>query len=118
MLQSILWLLLAAIHFFPALAFFQPVGLTRLYRIQPDNPLFLLMQHRAGLFLAVFAVCVYAAFMADGRRAATIVVAISMLSFLFLWVSAGSPPALRRIALVDLAGVPILLAAAWFAWKT
>ena len=68
-MQPILWLILAAIHAMPALAFFRPATLTSLYRLQPDNPLFLLMQHRAGLFVAVFVACAYAAFIPEGRRA-------------------------------------------------
>ena len=117
MLQPILWLLLAAIHALPALAFFRPAGLTTLYGIRQDNPLFLLMQHRAALFFAVFAACMFAAFVPEGRRLAMIVVAISMASFLFLYYTAGSPPPLRRIALVDLAGLPILAAVAWQAFR-
>ncbi|WFL76534.1 hypothetical protein P7228_11065 [Altererythrobacter arenosus] len=117
MLQPILWLILAAIHALPALAFFRPAGLSQLYGIAADNPLFLLMHHRAALLLAVFAACVYAAFVPEGRRLAVIVVGISMVSFLALYWMAGSPAALRRIALVDLAGLPVLLAVAWMAYR-
>ena len=117
MLQPILWLLLAAIHVLPALAFLRPAGLTSLYGLAPDNPLFLLMQHRAALFLAVFVACLFAAFVPEGRRLATLVVGISMVSFLVLYWAAGSPSSLQRIAIVDLAGLPVLLAVAWFAWR-
>ena len=112
MIQTIFWLLLAAIHFLPALAFFQPAGLTKLYRVAPDNPLHLLMHHRAALFLAVFTACVIAAFNPDSRRLASVVTAISMVSFLALWWRAGFPPAFRRIVQVDIAGLPILAFAA------
>lgn len=108
MFQTIAWLILAAVHFMPALAFFRPAGLTTLYRIGPDNPLFLLMHHRAALFLAVFAACVIAAFDPGSRRLASVVTAISMVSFLLLWWRAGSPAALKAIAFVDLAGLPFL----------
>jgi hypothetical protein len=117
MMQPILWLILAAIHAMPALAFFRPATLTSLYRLQPDNPLFLLMHHRAGLFVGVFAACVFAAFVPEGRRLAVLVVGISMVSFLALYWHAGSPPALKRIALVDLAGLPVLAGVAWFAFR-
>lgn len=117
MLQPILWLILAAIHAMPALAFFRPAALTTLYRIAPDNPLFLLMQHRAALFVAVFVACVFAAVVPEGRRLAVIVVGISMLSFLLLYFQAGSPPPLRRIAMVDLAGLPVLAGVAWMAFR-
>ncbi len=117
MLQPIFWLALAAIHVLPALAFFRPAGLTTLYRIDPANPLFLLMQHRAGLFVSVVAACLFAAFVPEGRRLAVIVVGISMISFLYLYWANGSPPPLRRIALVDLAGLPMLAAAAFLAYR-
>ena len=117
MLQPVLWLLLAAIHAMPALAMFRPATLTALYGVAPENPLFLLMQHRAALFLAVFVACVFAAFVPEARRVATLVVGISIVSFLVLYWSAGSPAPLRTIALVDLAGVPLLLAVAWLAFR-
>lgn len=91
--------------------------LTTLYGLSADNPLFLLMQHRAALFLAVFAACIWAAFVPEGRRLAVIVTAISMGSFLFLYFANGAPPSLRRIAIVDLAGLPVLAFAAFFAFR-
>lgn len=117
MLKPILWLILAAIHAMPALALFRPATLTTLYRIQPDNPLFLLMHHRAALLFAVFVACIWAAFVPDGRRLAVLVVGISMLSFLALYFMAGSPAPLRRIAIVDLAGLPVLAGVAWLAFR-
>lgn len=117
MVQPILWLILAAIHAMPALALFRPATLTALYRLQPDNPLFLLMQHRAGLFFAVFVACIWAAFVPEGRRLAVLVVGISMVSFLVLYWQAGSPPPLRKIAQVDLWGLPVLAGVAWLAFR-
>lgn len=112
MIQTLFWLLLAAVHFLPALAFFRPAGLTKLYLIGPDNPLHMLMHHRAALFLAVFTACVIAAFDPGSRRLATVVTAICMVSFLILWWRAGYPAAFRRIVQVDIAGLPILAFAA------
>lgn len=117
MVIKLLWFALAAIHALPALALFRPATLTTLYHLEADNPLFLLMQHRAGLFFAVFVAAVWAAFDPDARRLATVVVGISMVSFLVLWLANGSPAPLRRIALVDLAGLPILAAVAWHAFR-
>ena len=117
MLQPILWLVLAAIHAMPALALFRPATLTTLYGVTADSPLFLLMQHRAALFLAVFAACVWAAFVPEGRKLAVLVVGISMLSFLVLYWTAGSPAPLKRIAMVDLAGLPVLAGVAWLAFR-
>ena len=117
MLQPIFWLILAAIHALPALALFRPATLTTLYGITADSPLFLLMQHRAALFLAVFVACVWAAFVPEGRKLAVLVVGISMLSFLVLFAMAGSPEPLKRIAIADLAGLPFLIGVAWFAFR-
>lgn len=108
MLQPIAWLVLAAVHLVPAAAFFRPAGISKLYRIERDNPLFLLMHHRAALFAAVFLACLIAAFDPGSRRLATVIVAISMLSFLLLWWRAGSPAALGTIARVDMLGLPAL----------
>ena len=118
MLQLICWVILAAIHALPALALFHPSSLTTLYGIQPDNPLFLLMQHRAALFLAVFAACLWAAFVPEGRRLAVVVVSISMIGFLVLYWQAGAPAPLKRIAWVDMAGLPVLALAAFYAFRT
>ncbi len=117
MLQPIVWIVLALVHLMPALAFFRPVTLTALYGIRADNPLFLLMHHRAGLFLAVFVACLWAAWQPEARQLAGIVTAISMLGFLWLYWRAGSPMALRTIALVDLIGLPFLAFALWGAFR-
>ncbi len=112
MLQTTAWLILAAIHATPALAFFRPATLQAMYRVGPDNPLFLLMRHRAALFVAVFAACVIAAFHPDSRQLAVAVSVISMGSFLLLYAQAGSPRALAKIARADVIGLPVLAYAA------
>lgn len=100
------------VHATPALALYRPALLTTLYRLPPESPLFLLMQHRAALFLAVFVACVIAAIDPASRRLALIVTAISMVSFLLLYWQAGAPPALKTIARVDLIGlVPLTVVA-------
>lgn len=116
MLDSILWLILAAIHATPAIAFFRPALMATMYRMQPDNPLFLLMRHRAALFVVVLVVALWAAVDPATRRLAVVAVAISMVSFLGLYWRAGSPTALRPIARVDLVGLPVLALAAWRAF--
>ena len=97
----------------PALAFFQPALLTKLYKLAPDNPVFLLMHHRAALFVCIFVASIWAAFHPNSRQLATIVVAISMVSFLLLYWRAGSPKALAKIARVDLIGLPALAYVGW-----
>ena len=115
MTERIAWLILAAVHLMPALALFRPALLTQLYRLQPDNSLFLLMRHRAALFLVVLVVSIWSAFDPASRRLAFVAVGISMVSFLMLYWQAGSPKALRKIANIDLIGLPALLYAGWCA---
>ena len=117
MSQLICWLLVGLVHLIPALALFQPALITRLYGVTPDNPLFLLMHHRAALFFAVLVACVWAAFDPGGRKLATILTAISMLSFLILYQSYGRPAPLATIALVDLIGLVPLAWAGWHAFQ-
>ena len=117
MLDRIAWLILALIHLMPALAFFRPAMLTRLYAVDAHSPTFLLLHHRAALFLVIFTICVWAAFDPGTRRLASIAATISMISFLALYWQAGSPPPLRTIALADLAGLPFLAIVAWRAFS-
>ena len=114
MVERIAWGLLAALHVMPALALFRPALIARLYGIEAGGIAFVLLQHRAALFLAVVAVCVYAAFDPASRRVATVAVAISMVSFLFVWATSGQLAALRGIAVADAIG---LLPLAYVAWR-
>ena len=60
MIERICWGLLAAIHAVPALAAFQPALLTRLYGVEQGESSFILLQHRAALFLVIVIVCGWA----------------------------------------------------------
>lgn len=102
------FLLLALLHLMPAAAAVRPDLLTSLYGVGPGDPAFGLLQHRAALFAAVLILCLWAAVDTAARRAAAVVAAISMLSFLWIYVASGQPPRLRTIALADLAGLPPL----------
>jgi hypothetical protein len=116
MLERISWGVLALIHLTPALALVRPSLITTLYRVKADNPLFLLLHHRAALFAVILLLCLWA--MADpaSRRVASVAVGLSMLSFLGLYVLGGSPSALRSIAIADLIGLPALGYVAWRAF--
>ncbi|KPF75342.1 hypothetical protein IP68_08770 [Blastomonas sp. AAP25] len=117
MLQPILWLLICAVHVLPAAALFQPGLLAALYGMEPADPAFLLVQHRAALFACVVVVCIWAIFDPGVRRLAAVVAAVSMVSFLVLFWSSGAPASLRSIALVDLAALPLLIAAGCLAYR-
>lgn len=116
MIERLAWGLLALVHITPALALFAPSLLTKLYGVKSGEPLFLLMHHRAALFFAVFVACIWCALDPMPRHLGVVVVAISMLSFLALYLASGSPPALKQIAIADLVGLPALAFVAWKAF--
>jgi hypothetical protein len=116
LLIPLCWFLLALLHLMPALALVQPALLTRLYGVEPDSPLFLLMQHRAALFAVVFLVAVWCALDPAPRRLGVFAVGLSMVSFLWLWWQAGQPVALRSIALADMGGLLPLAVVAFAAF--
>lgn len=110
------WLMLALIHVSPAAAFFVPGLIERFYAVPAEGDIGLLMQHRAALFVAVLAAILAAAIHVPSRKIATIVVAVSMLTFLWLFLRGGSPARLRTIFLADLAGLAPLALVVWDAW--
>ena len=115
MIERLAWGLLALVHITPALALFAPSLLNRLYGVNSGDPLYLLMHHRAALFLTVVVACIWCALDPTPRRLGVVPVAISMISFLALYFTNGSPPALKQIAVADMIGLPAL---AYVAWKT
>ena len=116
-LVTLSWLALAAIHVTPAMVLFRPALTQRLYAVPPSGDVGLLLIHRGALFLAVLAATLVAAVHLPSRRLATIVVAISMLPFLWLYVRGGSPPGLRTIFVADLIGLVPLAVVVWNAWR-
>lgn len=118
MLVELSWLAIALlVHLAPAMLFFRP-GLTKkLYGISADDSTGLLLIHRGALFLGIVVVSLFAAFDVDARPAASIVVTISMIGFLFVYMKAGLPKGpLRKIAIVDLIGLLPLAIVLWDAW--
>ena len=111
------WVLLALIHVLPGAAFLRPALITSLYGVAPSSDAFVLLQHRAALFLVVAVVCVSAALQPETRRLGAIVVALSMLSFLLLFAIGGMPASLRLIATVDALGLLPLSFVAWRAFS-
>jgi hypothetical protein len=119
MLERISWLMLAcAIHLPPFAALFVPSLLTRLYSVQPDDPNFVLLRHRAALFGVVVIACLWAAFDEDVRKLAFVATALSMVGFLVLYVAHGRPEALTSIAVGDLVGLPFLAYVGWKAFTS
>lgn len=117
MIERLAWGLLALVHITPALALFAPSLLTKLYGVKSGDPLFLLMHHRAALFLTVVVACIWCALDPTPRKLGVVIAAISMISFLALYFTNGSPPTLRQIAIADLIGLPALAYVAWRAFS-
>ena len=117
MISIICWAALGLIHLLPAIALVRPSMIGTLYGVEAGSTTFLLLHHRAALFLVVLVICIWAVFRPEVRPLASVGVGISMLSFLWLYVTAGQPPALRQIAVADLIGLPFLAIAAWQAFR-
>lgn len=116
MLDRVCWLILALIHLMPALALVRPALLGALYGVTPGSTSFLLLHHRAALFSVIVVVCVWAALDASTRQLASVAVAISMVSFLMIYLAGRSPASLRTIAIADTVGLPFLIFVAWRAF--
>ncbi|MDX2237435.1 MAG: hypothetical protein NW203_07715 [Hyphomonadaceae bacterium] len=112
------WFALAAIHAAPAAAAFSPALVARLYDVAPSGALGVLLSHRGGLFLAILTLTIWAAFDPGARRAAAAATAVSVISFLILYLRAGAPEgALRTIARVDAFALLPLAIVTFDAWR-
>lgn len=99
---TLAWLALVFVHTPPALATFSPALRRRMYGVDENPQLAVILTHRGVLFLAVASVCAYAAFAPAAREAASIVAAISVIGFLLIYAGARFPKGpLRSIALAD-----------------
>lgn len=119
MAERISWLVLGVlVHLPPFIAFFRPSLLTSLYGVAQDDPGFALLHHRAALFGLVVLACVWAAFDPGVRKLAVLLTALSMISFLVIYMAHGQQPSLRTIALVDAIGLPFLAYVGWKAYSS
>lgn len=117
-ITKLAWALLALIHLSPAAVFFLPHLTKKLYGIDANGDLGVLITHRGALFLAIFAACIAGAIDPAARKALSLVVAISVVSFLWLYARAGMPPGpLKTIALVDAIGLLPLLWVLEMSWR-
>jgi hypothetical protein len=112
-IERICWAALVLIHITPASMLFRPAAIGELYGVDSAGPIAALLHHRAALFVIVVIACLWAMADPGTRRLAVVVVAASMLSFLAVYWHAGSPVALKSIALADMAGLPFLAILLW-----
>jgi hypothetical protein len=119
MATRIAWLLLALVHASPAAVLFRPSLVRILYGTAPEGSAGLLLTHRGATFLAIVVGCVWAAFDPSVRRLCTVVAAVAVLSYLFLYARAGMPEGpLRTIAAVDAFALVPLLLVTCSAWRS
>lgn len=112
------WASLGLLHVVPAAVLFVPSLTSRLYGIEPNGDIGILIVHRGAMFAAVAIAAFYALFDPNARRLAAVVVAVSMVGFLVVYVRAGLPDgSLRSIAVVDLCGLLPLVLVGWQAWR-
>jgi hypothetical protein len=111
------WIAIVLVHLAPASALVVPGALERLYGVSPRGEVGVLLTHRAALFLALIVLSAFAIVDPGARRAASVAVSISVVTFLALYARAGFPAgALRSIAVVDaiaLAPLAVVLVTAW-----
>jgi len=111
------WISLALVHVMPAAVLFAPSLTQRMYDIAPHGDVGILIVHRGALFLAIIVTALFAALDPAVRRAASVIVAVSVIGFLFVYVRANMPPgALRTIAIADFVALLPLAFVTWNAW--
>lgn len=111
------WVLLAMIHASPAAVLFAPDLVRRLYGVEAQGNLGVLLIHRGALFLAILIACLFAVLDPAVRRALSVLVAVSVIGFLIVYARAGFPAgALRAIAIVDGVALVPLAFVLWTAW--
>jgi uncharacterized membrane protein YkgB len=104
---------LALIHVAPAIATLRPSLIERLYQVDPQSAVFPLLHHRAVLFAIIVLLSIWSMFRAEARSVSVCAIALSMVSFLIIYLRAGRPRQLRHIAIADVIGMPFLALAAW-----
>lgn len=117
-LTTAAWAVLALIHASPSAVLFAPGLIGRLYGIEANGDVGVLLVHRGALFLAIVAACLFGMFEPSARRALSIVVAVSVIGFLLVYLRTGMPSgALRTIAFADLIGLVPLVWVLFAAWR-
>ncbi len=117
LLTKFAWGALALIHLMPSVPLFRPKMIETLYGVEPSGDIGVLLTHRSGLFLAILVTSVFALLSVEARRLASVVLAVSMISFLILYVRAGLPVGpLKKIAIADAIDLVPLAFVIWQAW--
>lgn len=117
LIAKLSWLILLAIHLAPSLVFFKPSLANRLYGAGAGGDISILLSHRGAFFIVVVTACLFGFFDPASRKLASVVVAISMIGFLWLYAQGGFPEGpLRKIAVIDAAALLPLFIVLWQSW--
>ena len=106
------------LNLFPAIAFFAPSALRRLYGAGggggTDGAMLLMLRHRAALLGIVGGGLLASAFFPEIRTPAIVAGFVSMGSYVWLWIIAAPEvkTPLQRVAILDLVALPVLALAA------
>lgn len=112
--------LVAVIHALPVLGIVGDKGLTRLYGdSQLTSGIALLLRHRAAVFATLAGLSIAAIFVETWQVPVLLFALGSVVSFVALWISTRErSPAINRVAYIDLALTPIILAGLIAAWTS
>ncbi len=117
-LTRISWGILALIHVIPAGVFFFPSIVTHIYGDVLNEDIGILLIHRGALFFSVLVSAIFALFDVHVRKVCSVIVSISILGYLYVYVSHGMPfGELRKIAIVDLSAIIPLAFVTYMAWR-
>ena len=102
--------LVGVINFLPIVGILSLDKINQAYGLSiDDNNLAILLRHRALLFGLIGGFVIYSVFKPQYQIASIVLVAISMLGYLyFFWSIGGSNPALLKIAQADIVGIVLL----------
>jgi len=99
------WASLALLHVMPGMSVFVPGLVDRLYGSSADGDVGVLLVHRGALLLTVCIAALFAAIDPSSRRLASLVVIVSMISFLVIYSPARMPAGeLQKIAIANAEG--------------
>ena len=112
--------LVAVVHAVPVLGIVGDKGLTRLYGDAQVAPaITLLLRHRAAVFATLAGLSIAAIVVTTWQVPVLLFALGSVVSFVALWLASRERfPAINRVAYVDLALTPIILAGLIAAWTS
>ena len=118
LLVATAWIGLALIHLLPSLGVASNTVRRQLYGVAPHGDMAVLLAHRGVIFAALVIGAFAASLWESMRYPCAVPISISVLGFLAVYIRGGAPAGpLRRLALADLAAIPLLLLVWYDVWS-